>query len=59
MESLLGATEDDCKNAATSSSNKVCSVKVDKTGCEEVEKQNSANINNLSKIIIISLALLF
>ena len=59
MTYLTGATEDDCKNAATSSSNKVCSVKADKTGCEEVEKQNSATINNLSKIIIISLALLF
>ena len=59
IESLSGVTEDDCKIAATSSSNKVCSVKIDKTGCEEVEKQNSATKNNLSKIIIALFALLF
>ena len=56
---LSGSTEDDCKNAATSDSNKVCSVNALKTGCEEVEKKNSASKNNLSKIIIVLLALLF
>ena len=33
MTYLTGATEDDCKNAATSSSNKVCTVNALKTGC--------------------------
>ena len=59
MTYFSGVTDDDCKDAATSSSDKVCSVNALKTGCEEVAKKNSGSKINLCKIIIALLALLF
>ena len=49
LSNKVGVTADICSSAATSDSNtKICSLKVDKSGCEEVNKssQNSGNNNS-------------
>ena len=63
MSNLPQVEEEDCKNAKTSASNKVCSLNENKDGCEEKEKEkenkdNSATKYYLSIIMFISLCLL-
>lgn len=61
MSSIPGLQADDCSNAKTSSSNKLCALKSDRSGCEEKgnnTKKSSAVKNNLTVIFLICLWLL-
>ena len=49
MDQLSIATQDICKKADTSSSNRICNLKSDNSGCQEVlKREDFSNIINLS-----------
>ena len=54
MDQLSIATQDICKKADTSSSNRICNLKSDNSGCQEVLKRE-----DFSKIINFSITMLF
>ena len=55
LSNELSLTEETCNEALTSASNKICSLKGDKSGCDEKVKVNRGNYGLNNKKLVLNL----